>query len=191
MILIAVCSFGETSTREGSKESGSINDTRTKDASSRKEISRNASGNLHFSIMTSWRLGNIPVPTLRSLCEDAIGFSIPNTDFLTHLNAFDIYQSNLTKKQQNEIRTTCNTSYVWVKLSEDVIIPRLSVERGGHVSINFDTWLQGKRNIRRVIPTKEIFKAHKANQVTQIKRLLDTTETSQTQIDSILKVLKG
>jgi len=41
------------------------------------------------------------------------------------------------------------------------------------------------------VPTKAIYKAHKANQVTKIKRLLDTTTVSLDQVDSVLKTLQG
>jgi hypothetical protein len=82
-------------------------------------------------------------------------------------------------------------SYVTVKVSEDRILPRLSVEKSGHVKLHFDTWLHGKRILRHYAPTKAIYKAHKANQVSKIKRLLDNTNVSLEQIDSILQGLQG
>lgn len=134
-----------------------------------------------------WSLGDIPFPSLYSLCEDALGFTIPiDSDFKEHVDAMHIFHYHLTKKQRREIRDE-PTSYVTVKRSEDRIIPRLSVEKSGQVRLHFDTWLHGKRILRKHIPTKAIYKAHKANQVSKIKRLLDNTNVSQEQIDSILE----
>ena len=140
-----------------------------------------------------WALGDIPVPSLFSLCQDALGFSIPtDSDFKTYVDAMHIFHYHLTKKQRREIRDSINTScYVWVKVSEDRLIPRLSVEKDGQVRLHFDTWLHGKRILRKHIPTKAIYKAHKANQVSKIKRLLDNTNVSLEQIDSILQGLQG
>ena len=140
----------------------------------------------------SWQLGDIPVRSLFSSCELALGFSIPtDDDFQTHVNAIDIYQRHITRKQRDEIFRTCITSVTCVKLSEDRIIPRLSVEKGGQVKLHFDTWLHGQRKSKYILPTKAIYKAHKANQVTKIKRILDTTNVSLEQIDSILGGLQG
>ena len=138
-----------------------------------------------------WALGDIPVPSLFSLCQDALGFSIPiDSDFKTYVDAMHIFHYHLTKKQRREIRDEPNT-YVTVKVSEDRIIPRLSVEKSGHVKLHFNTWLHGKRVFRHYAPTKAIYKAHKANQVSKIKRLLDNTNVSLEQIDSILQGLQG
>ena len=139
-----------------------------------------------------WSLGDIPFPSLFSLCEDALGFSMPtDSDFKAYVDAMHIFHYHLTKKQRREIRDEPNTSYVTVKVSEDRIIPRLSVEKSGHVKLHFNTWLHGKRIFRHYAPTKEIYKAHKANQVSKIKRLLDNTNVSLEQIDSILQGLQG
>lgn len=139
-----------------------------------------------------WCIEDIPVPSLFSLCEDALGFSMPtDSDFKTFVDAMHIFHNHLTKRQRRELRDEPNTSYVIKKVSEDRIIPRLSVEKSGHVKLNFDTWLHGKRNLRHYAPTKDIYKAHKANQVSKIKRLLDNTNVSLEQIDSILQGLQG
>lgn len=138
-----------------------------------------------------WSLGDIPVPSLFSLCEDALTFSVPKDDFLSHLQAIDIFR-RMTRKEQNHLRhiNFCNTLGFYVKLSEDRIIPRLSVENGGHVRLHLNTFLHGKRKLKYFVPTKNIFKTHKANQVTQIKHLLNTTKTSHEQITAILNILQ-
>ena len=139
-----------------------------------------------------WCIEDIPVPSLFSLCEDALGFGMPtDSDFKTFVDAMHIFHNHLTKRQRRELRDEPNTSYVIKKVSEDRIIPRLSVEKSGHVKLHFDTWLHGKRILRHYAPTKDIYKAHKANQVSKIKRLLDNTNVSLEQIDSILQGLQG
>ena len=139
---------------------------------------------------TVWSSGNIPVLSLYSMCEEKLGFSIPNdSDLDKHVGAVKIFQYHLTNMQRREIRDNNDMSYDVVKVSEDRLIPRLSVEKDGQVRLHFDTWLHGKRILRMNIPTKAIYKAHKANQVCKIKRLLDTTKVSRKQIDSVLKVL--
>ena len=131
------------------------------------------------------------MPSLRSLCEDAIGFRVPESDFLESVQAMDIFRRSLTREQRREILHSCNTPFVVVKHSEDRIQPVLCVEKNGHVRMRLNTWLHGKRSLQHIIPTKSILKAHKANQVAKIKGLLDTTDISQEQITSLLKVLRG
>lgn len=139
---------------------------------------------------TVWSSGNIPLLSLYSMCEGKLGFSIPNdSDLNKHVGAVKIFQYHLTKMQRREILDDNDTSYVVVKVSEDRIIPRLSVGKSGQVKLHLDTFLYGKRIYRRNIPTEAIYKVHKANQVSKIKRLLDNTKVSRKQIDSVLKVL--
>lgn len=140
--------------------------------------------------MSSWSLGNIPVPSLYEYCEDALGFSISTDELKANLDALIIFTHDLTERQRFEIRDEYNPPYVWRKRAEDRIKPLLSVQRDGTVRLNMNCWEHGSRRIIGTLPTVKIMKAYKNNLKSKIKRQLDEKDISTEQLNRICKVIE-